>query len=371
MQAGKRIALLIHALDGGGAEKLMSHLAARWSDRHEVHLITWSSAETDHYPLPASVVRSGLELQRPSRNAVDALLANFRRMRTLRSHLKKIVPDIVLSFSDQMNILSLEATRPLPVPHVIAEHSNPAEQQLGTAWEAWRRRCYPRCATCVVLTQSIEDYMTRWIPADRIQVIPPAFDEHQCCGESINFQARLEAKTLLYVGRLSPEKRVDRLLRLWHAASPDLPGWTLRIVGDGSERPALERLAAGMSGVEFCGWQADPTESYHSATALILTSDYEGFPVTILEGLSHGVPAISTSCCSAFEELNSNEEVVSLFGGVTATDMATELTRWLTDSTRLERMSKSAIRVARRYQWDRIGQDWDRLLESKLIRTTD
>ncbi len=49
----KRIALTIHALFGGGAERLMAQLASRWSEAgHEVHLVTWSTTETDKYRVP-------------------------------------------------------------------------------------------------------------------------------------------------------------------------------------------------------------------------------------------------------------------------------------------------------------------------------
>ena len=109
----KRIALVIHALHGGGAERLMSQLAARWSHNHDVHLITWSKIETDKYTVPKYVTRHGLDLMRPSSNAIQGIFANFKRVRELRRCLSKISPDFVLSFSDQTNIVTLQATSKL------------------------------------------------------------------------------------------------------------------------------------------------------------------------------------------------------------------------------------------------------------------
>ena len=105
-----RIAMTIHALFGGGAERLMSQLGTWWSAAgHEVHLITWSETDTDVYPIPPSVHRLGLGLMHASRGQWSGLWANFHRVHTLRAALKAIQPDFILSFCDQMNIVTLQA----------------------------------------------------------------------------------------------------------------------------------------------------------------------------------------------------------------------------------------------------------------------
>ena len=151
-----RIALTIHALQGGGAERALARLAERWSTAgHEVHLITWSAVATDQISVPPAVQRHGLDLVRSSANLWQGLWANVRRIRALRRKLRELQPDFVLSFCDQMNISTLQAARGLRLPVWIAEHSDPSRQRLSRAWEWWRGRTYPRCTGCVALTSEI------------------------------------------------------------------------------------------------------------------------------------------------------------------------------------------------------------------------
>lgn len=102
----------------------------------------------------------------------------------------------------------------------------------------------------------------------------------------------------LYVGRLAvAQKRIDLILYgLQHLPGP----WQLTLVGDGPDRSLLESLAAelGLSGrVHFAGWRADPWER-QSPTALLLPSDFEGFPMALVEALARGIPVIAADCAT-------------------------------------------------------------------------
>ena len=94
----------------------------------------------------------------------------------------------------------------------------------------------------------------------------------------------------LYLGRLSPEKGLDRLVRLWH----DIPA-RLIVVGDGPDRARLEAAAPGT--VEFKGAVPPDQVGRHlaGARALVLPSIcYEGAPRTVVEAYAAGVPVIAS-----------------------------------------------------------------------------
>ena len=99
----------------------------------------------------------------------------------------------------------------------------------------------------------------------------------------------------VYAGRLSPEKGVDVLVK----AAGELPGVMIEVLGDGPERPALERLAAGVAPgrVRFHGrvGKAEVHAAMRSAIAVVVPSRWhENQPVTILEAFACGVPVIGT-----------------------------------------------------------------------------
>ena len=103
--------------------------------------------------------------------------------------------------------------------------------------------------------------------------------------------------TLVYVGRLEPVKNHALLLRAFRAALDSMPGLRLWMVGDGSERAILERLAAELGIAEqvtFWGQQLDVAPYFSAADAFIMSSKSEGLPISLLQAFSLGLPAIVT-----------------------------------------------------------------------------
>jgi len=102
------------------------------------------------------------------------------------------------------------------------------------------------------------------------------------------------ATTLLSVSRLVPQKNHAAVIRAAARFAPPLP---VRIIGSGSEREALERLAAA-HGVP-CVVQAGLTdgavvEAYRSAGVVVCPSTFEGFGLTPLEAIACGVPVVAS-----------------------------------------------------------------------------
>src|SRR6185436_2062177 len=100
---------------------------------------------------------------------------------------------------------------------------------------------------------------------------------------------------LLYVGRLSPQKNVARLL---DAVARTRRPLRLTVVGDGEQRTMLERRARdlGLTDVVFAGPRlgTDLRDAYAAADAFVLPSDREGMPLVALEAMAASLPIIAT-----------------------------------------------------------------------------
>jgi glycosyltransferase involved in cell wall biosynthesis len=101
------------------------------------------------------------------------------------------------------------------------------------------------------------------------------------------------ALKLLFVGRLSAQKNVKRLIAALALVTVPLD---VVIVGDGELRGDLERQAAGLTGVRFVGAQhGEALRAWYSwADAFVLPSDKEGIPLVLLEAMAAGLPVLAT-----------------------------------------------------------------------------
>lgn len=107
---------------------------------------------------------------------------------------------------------------------------------------------------------------------------------------------------IIYVGRLEQtQKRVDRIIDMWRAIHDKLPTWRLDIVGDGPDLSMLKDRAKGLERITFHGFQ-DPTQYYAKGKIIVLTSDFEGFGLVLVEAMCAGcVPVIYGSYPAAYE----------------------------------------------------------------------
>ncbi|MEK4669107.1 CDP-glycerol glycerophosphotransferase family protein [Niallia sp. FSL R7-0271] len=102
---------------------------------------------------------------------------------------------------------------------------------------------------------------------------------------------------LIFIGRIHQhDKRLDILLRGLQFLDGD---WRLRLIGEGPDEAQIKELSTELginSNIEWLGWQENPWETIDEASLLVLSSDYEGFGLVLVEALSRGIPVVSTSC---------------------------------------------------------------------------
>ena len=103
---------------------------------------------------------------------------------------------------------------------------------------------------------------------------------------------------LLHVGRFAPEKNHLLLIEAFALALKEYPTMQLWLVGDGSLRPAVEKAIAEMrlaGKVLFLGIRDDVPKLLAGCETFILSSDYEGVPLAVLEAMAAGKPVIATT----------------------------------------------------------------------------
>ncbi|NWG23442.1 MAG: glycosyltransferase [Pseudorhodoplanes sp.] len=115
----------------------------------------------------------------------------------------------------------------------------------------------------------------------------------------------LERPVFVGVGRFDRQKNFPLLIEAFAIARKRMP-CRLVILGEGTLRPQLERLVAeaGLeSDVDLPGFDANPFSILSRATALVMSSDWEGLPTVVIEALACGCPVVSTDCPTGPREI--------------------------------------------------------------------
>jgi glycosyltransferase involved in cell wall biosynthesis len=163
-----------------------------------------------------------------------------------------------------------------------------------------------------------------------------------------------------YLGRLSPEKGVDTLLEAWLQHNPGVP---LVICGNGPLAPKVEQAAARCKSIKWFPNRSDEEvlRRLGEASVFVLPStNYEGFPKTVVEAYSKGTPVVA-SRLGAMAELVREGITGACFTPGDAADLAATIHRTTADTGQLDRMRLAARRV---FETDySAAANYDRLLE--------
>ena len=346
---------------GGVSERQMGYLANELVTRCVTSLVTLDETGNDSYLLDSRIERFGLNLATSRGGFFRGLNANIRRIRALRRRIFDWQPEVVISFCDSTNILTLLAC-PSSIPVVISERSDPRQQRLSRIWELLRNKTYPKCRICIAQTQEVAEYLCSkgLVEATRIRVIPSAIQIPDLNWELLQSKrCSSQPRILVYLGRLSHEKRVDRLLKAWAKLAEQHPAWRLRLIGDGLERVALQELAKELgidNSVQWSLWSDDVWMSLGSAHAYCLVSEYEGFPQSMLEAMAAGLPVAVLDCSPAIRHTISDGESGLVIPS--EDQIPRVLDRLLSDESLCSSLGQNAAIRARDFEWSAIAPQW-------------
>ena len=181
-------------------------------------------------------------------------------------------------------------------------------------------------------------------------------------GFSVNIPQK--KKEIIFVGRLDPEvKRVSRIVSAWSMIEASCPDWHLRIIGEGPERPMLERIISDLhlERISLEGVQ-QPRPYYERASILVMTSDFEGFPLVLAEAMTFGVvPVVYDSFDALYDIIDDGENgviVPKVNGGFSIKMMAEKLQGLMFDENMRKEMIQKALEKSKDFNMNGIYHQW-------------
>jgi glycosyltransferase involved in cell wall biosynthesis len=383
LSAGERLRVLqvIGRLNMGGPAHIAALLSGRRfdTDRYETLLVhgTLAPGEASLADLAAeegATMHFVPELRQPVQPLQDsrALLKLIRLAREFKPH-------VVHTHTAKAGFLGRQAAlavRPRPAivhtyhGHVLEGYFGAAKARLYLELE----RALARVSDCLIgVSQATVDDLVRLgvAPRERFRVLPLGLD----LGRFAELPAalRIESRNelgigtddilLVFVGRLVPIKRLDLLLGALAQVRESEPRLRLAVVGDGEERPRLERQAAALgvaADVRFLGYRRELRPIFAAADVAALSSDNEGTPVSLIEAAAAGLPAVATDEGGVREVVSEETGILVPRGDAGA--LAEAMVLMAGDAVRRESCGRAARRRAiDRYGAERLLADTDEL----------
>lgn len=354
-----RITFVSSSLGSGGAERVLSIVANELARAGvAMSIVVTSTHKTEpFYALEPGVAFSAPFSGRAYRSKARAAIAAFSILGDLRRAVMATRPDLVVSFVDKTNALTLAAIGGRGVPVMACEHIYPPSQPIGPFWSAARRAFYPRAALITVLTEEAVGFFPEAL-RDRIVVLPnPVIPPP----EGTVPAAPSLSRRILSAGRFTPQKGFDRLIRAFAEASASRPGWTLRILGDGPLRGELEALRDGLGlkdRVELPGVTKRIYDEYAAGAFYALSSRFEGFPMTLCEAMAAGLPAVAMDCMTGPKHIVRDGVDGLLVADGDEAALASAMGRLMDDDGLRDSLGSRAPEVTDRYSTERVMGLW-------------
>lgn len=216
----------------------------------------------------------------------------------------------------------------------------------------------------VVLTEEDKGYWGDW---GKIEAISNAVRINK--GRS----SSLLNHRVIAVGRLDYQKGFDRLIKAWKIVkdNPFFPDWRLDIFGQGEWYDMLQNMINERGLYDSISIN-EPTnkimEEYANSSLIVMTSNYEGFGMVLVEAMSCGVPAVAFDCKCGPRDIISHGENGLLVKDGDINGLADAMTRLMGDDDLRRRMGTEARKVTETYSEERIMAKWVEMFRS-LVAT--
>ncbi len=196
---------------------------------------------------------------------------------------------------------------------VISWLHNPVYMYEETGYGGYNELSYADAH--LAISESIKIGLEEHFPQEKVVLVynPVDFEKAQCDFEEISMKEP-DRKRLYFVGRINQQKRIDLIIQALAAAGDK---WELFLIGDddtayGQQMKQLVKVCGVEDKVHWLGWQKQPWKQVKEADAVVMASDFEGYPLVAIEAQSNGLPVIATPV-SGIEELITDGENGFLF----------------------------------------------------------
>ncbi len=337
--------IMCSSLYGGGAERVACRLACGMSDKYDVTMLYIQDKGRTYYlePCIGTVAMPYFE------GSFDMIMDG----RALFTRWLKETLDVSVSVSLMFTMNKINTRSAGKETVICSERNNPAKRDPEHMPEI--NGIYEAADHVVFQSEAVRSLFSDKVQSHSSVILNPV---------SVPCARTGGRHRIVTMGRLTPQKNQEMLIRAFAAFYREHPGYTLSIYGTGELGEKLQQLAGSLGvedAVRFHGQVWDVHTAVADAEIFALSSNYEGLSNALLECMMMGFPCVSTRCEGSVDVIQSGKN--GILTDVGSEKQMTAALSLLADDARLrEKLGAEAAKTSEQYRTERILGQWRQLI---------
>ncbi|PBJ12154.1 glycosyltransferase [Flavobacterium sp. ACN6] len=356
----KKVAIVSNSLGKGGAERFAALLTFMLEESgFEVHSIIVNDV------VDYSYTGTLFNLEKESSSS-SSLFRKWQKGVLLRRYLIQNKIEIVID-SRTRNVLLRELItrfiyRNAKIYYIV--HSYNFKNYFPSS-VFWSRVLYKNVEAVICVSKAIEEKVKQLYKLNNtITIYNPFF----IADEEVVKEVDAAGKVILFFGRLDEKvKNFTLMLEAFSLSKVFLKGYQLHIMGDGNDLEFIQQKInqLNLSGhVQLFPFKENPFNEVRAAKFTILTSHYEGFPLSIIESLALGTPVVSVDCNSGPREIIKSEFNGLLVENNNSQALAEAINRFADDYELYNFCKKNTVDSVKHLSLKTISKQWKNLIHT-------
>lgn len=340
--------------NGGGTERVTSIIANELVKLgYDITIISCIGGKKSYFKLD-----SRIKLDRLYTNC-SGLKFNLTAAYKLRKKIKEYDFDYIIDIDTIHSFFSIPATIGLRAKVISWEHFN-YYSDLGVKRRRWGRVLAAKYADRIITltNEDREAFLENLKVKAKIDYIynPTPYSNEK--------RSECTSKIAVSIGRLTAQKGFDKLLDIWKQIEERDDEWLLYIIGSGEDREKLlkQKENLKLERVVFVENTKNIKEYYEKASIYLMTSRFEGLPMTLIEAQSFGLPIISYDIKTGPKDVISDNQDGYLIENDNQEKFVTKFLELANDRDKIEKFSKEAYINSDRFKLDEIIKKWEEIL---------
>lgn len=363
-----KICFFLGGLTGGGIGRVTSILVNEMikNPKYELYVLGYSQIKKEDYIIDSQIHKSYF-LEKHTSMATAMLKGAVPK---LKKFLQDNDIDILVSCGVLLSVLSVLSCKGIKTKCINWEHSSMFNGNKDFKLQMLARRYAAKKSDLnVVLTDKTESaYIQKYqIPYDKVVRIYNPVDPLAYCSKEYD----AESNNIISVGRLSYQKKFEDVIKVAREVLNTHNNWTWHIYGDGEEKERLQNMIDAtnlQSKVILKGRVPNIYDLYGRYAFIVMTSRYEGFPMTLLEAAGNRLPMISYDIETGPSEIIDDKRNGYLVEADNIVELTDKVRILMNNENLREKMSQASYQTSLKFKLEEIAKEWEAVFRNLLAK---